>query len=79
MKSSNQNKHAFDTCDLLSQALCSITGAWIAHWIVGTDPVFKTSFSLGFVLELSLEPMLFSSLVLAGNNLLNFSIGKQLS
>ena len=67
-------------CDLLlSRALCSITGAWIAHWIVGTDPVTKTRFSLGFVLELSSELMLFSSLVLAGNNLLNFSLVKQLS
>lgn len=67
-------------CDLLlSRVLCSITGAWIAHWIVGTDHVTKTRFSLGFVLELSSELMLFSSLVLAGNNLLNFSLVKQLS
>ena len=67
-------------CDLLlSRALCSITDAWIAHWIVGTDPLSKTHFSLGFVLELSPQLMLFSSLVLAGNNLLNFSLVKHLS
>lgn len=67
-------------CDLLlSRSLCSITGAWIAHWIVGTDPAFKTRFPLGFVLELSSELMPFSSLVLAGNNLLNPSLVKQLS
>lgn len=80
-----KKKHAFDTYRLRSSPLTSALFdhwcliAWIAHWIVGTDPVTETRFSLGFVLELSSELMLFSSLVLAGNNLLNFSLVKQLS